>query len=78
MSDQATLAVLLTESLKQAIETKALPREAYSVEETAQILGVTRRTITGLIDSQQLRVVRVGRHHRIDRKEIERFLGRHK
>jgi hypothetical protein len=57
---------------------QALPREAYSVEETAQVLGVSRRTIEGLIDSQQLRSVRVGRYLRIDRKEIDRYLGRSK
>lgn len=68
---------LLKTSLDDVLS-QALPREAYSVEETAQVLGVSRRTIEGLIDSQQLRSVRVGRYLRIDRKEIDRYLGRRK
>jgi len=63
---------------RDTVPYQALPREAYSVEETAQVLGVSRRTIEGLIDSQQLRSVRVGRYLRIDRKEIDRYLGRSK
>jgi excisionase family DNA binding protein len=46
------------------------------MQEVAEILGVSLRTIEGLVDSQQLRAVRIGRHLRIDRKEIDRFLGR--
>ena len=68
---------LLKTSLDDVLS-QALPREASSVEETAQVLGVSRRTIEGLIDSQQLRSVRVGRYLRIDRKEIDRYLGRRK
>lgn len=68
---------LLKTSLAEVLS-QTLPREAYSIDETAQVLGVTRRTIEGMIDSQQLRVVTVGRHIRIDRKEIERYLGRTK
>ena len=79
MSDISTATHLtwLTEQIEDAIR-NALPREAYSVEETAKVLGVSRRTIEGLIDSQQLRSVRVGRYLRIDRKEIDRYLGRRK
>jgi excisionase family DNA binding protein len=46
------------------------------MQEVAEILGVSLRTIEGLVDTQQLRAVRIGRHLRIDRKEIDRFLGR--
>lgn len=66
---------LLARSIDEALS-RTLPREAYSAEETAKLLGVSRRTIEGLIDSNQIRVVRIGRHLRIDRREIDRFLGR--
>lgn len=77
MSDNSTATHLswLTQSIEDAMRS-ALPREAYSREEVAKILGVSVRTIDGLIDSQQLRAVKIGRHLRIDRKEIDRFLGR--
>lgn len=77
MPDNSTATHLswLTQSIEDAIR-NALPREAYSRQEVAKILGVSVRTIDGLIDSQQLRAVKVGRHLRIDRKEIDRFLGR--
>lgn len=79
MSDNSTATHLswLTQSIEDAMRS-ALPREAYSVDETAKLFGVSRRTIEGLIDSQQLRSVRIGKHVRIDRKEIDRYLGRTK
>jgi excisionase family DNA binding protein len=67
---------LLQQSIEAAMRKSTIPREAFSREEVADILGVSVRTIDGLIDSQQLRAVRIGRHLRIDRKEIDRFLGR--
>jgi excisionase family DNA binding protein len=67
---------LLQQSIEAAMRKSTIPREAFSREEVAEILGVSVRTIDGLIDSQQLRAVRIGRHLRIDRKEIDRFLGR--
>jgi len=77
MSDNSTATHLswLTQTIEDAIR-NAVPREAYSRGEVAKILGVSVRTIDGLIDSQQLRAVKIGRHLRIDRKEIDRFLGR--
>lgn len=79
MSDSSTAAQilgLLTQSIEAAMRKSTIPREAFSKQEVADILGVSVRTIDGLIDSQQLRAIRVGRHLRIDRKEINRFLGR--
>ena len=67
---------LLQQSIEAAMRKSTIPREAFSREEVAEILGVSVRTIDGLIDSHQLRAVRIGRHLRIDRKEIDRFLGR--
>jgi len=67
---------LLQQSIEAAMRKSTIPREAFSREEVAEILGVSVRTIAGLIDSHQLRAVKIGRHLRIDRKEIDRFLGR--
>ena len=79
MLDNSTATDLswLSHSIEDAIR-NVLPREVYSVDETAKVLGVSRRTIEGLIDLQQLRSVRIGKHVRIDRKEIDRYLGRTK
>ena len=67
---------LLQQSIEAAMRKSTIPREAFSREEVAEILGVSVRTIDSLIDSHQLRAVRIGRHLRVDRKEIDRFLGR--
>jgi excisionase family DNA binding protein len=78
MSDaiQPQIVALLNRSIEAAVRKSIVPREAFSMQEVAEILGVSLRTIEGLVDSQQLRAVRIGRHLRIDRKEIDRFLGR--
>jgi excisionase family DNA binding protein len=75
-TDTTQILGLLQQSIEAAMRKSTIPREAFSREEVAKILGVSVRTIDGLIDSQQLRAVRIGRHLRIDRKEIDRFLGR--
>jgi excisionase family DNA binding protein len=75
-TDTTQILGLLQQSIEAAMRKSTIPREAFSREEVAEILGVSVRTIDGLIDSQQLRAVRIGRHLRIDRKEIDRFLGR--
>lgn len=67
---------LLQQSIEAAMRKSTIPREAFSRQEVADIFGVSVRTIDGLIDSHQLRAIRIGRHLRIDRKEIDRFLGR--
>jgi excisionase family DNA binding protein len=75
-TDTTQILGLLQQSIEAAMRKSTIPREAISREEVAEILGVSVRTIDGLIDSQQLRAVKIGRHLRIDRKEIDRFLGR--
>jgi excisionase family DNA binding protein len=75
-TDTTQILGLLQQSIEAAMRKSTIPREAFSREEVAEILGVSVRTIDGLIDSQQLRAVKIGRHLRIDRKEIDRFLGR--
>jgi len=75
-TDTTQILGLLQQSIEAAMRKSTIPREAFSKEEVAEILGVSVRTIDGLIDSQQLQTIKIGRHLRIDRKEIDRFLGR--
>jgi excisionase family DNA binding protein len=75
-TDTTQILGLLQQLIEAAMRKSTIPREAFSREEVAEILGVSVRTIDGLIDSQQLRAFKIGRHLRIDRKEIDRFLGR--
>lgn len=49
-------------------------RMAFSVGETAEILGVSDKTVRRLIDRKLLRASRALRHLLIPKKEIERFL----
>ena len=49
-------------------------RLAFSVKETAKILGLSEKTIRRLIARRLLRASRALRHLLIPRKEIERFL----
>jgi excisionase family DNA binding protein len=51
-----------------------LMRMAFSVRETAEILGVSDKTVRRLIDRKLLRASRALRHLLIPKKEIERFL----
>lgn len=49
-------------------------RLAFSVKETAELLGVSDKTVRRLINRRLLRPSRALRTHLIPRKEIERFL----
>jgi len=49
-------------------------RMAFSVQETAILLGVSDKTVRRLISRKLLRPSRALRHHLIPKKEIERFL----
>jgi excisionase family DNA binding protein len=51
-----------------------LPRLAYSVRETAVILGVCEKTVRRLISRGLLKSSSALRHILIPKKEIERFL----
>ena len=58
------------------LSARALPpdRQAYSVEEVAAMLGVTPKSVYRLLQRGLLRSLKALRHHRIPRKEFERFL----
>ncbi|MGH7971596.1 MAG: helix-turn-helix domain-containing protein, partial [Limisphaerales bacterium] len=47
---------------------------AYSVREVANMLAVTEKSVYRLIARGLLKPLRVFRHHRITKKELERFL----
>lgn len=49
-------------------------RLAYSVKESAEILGVSEKTIRRLIQRRLLRASRALRHLLIPKKELDRFL----
>lgn len=51
-----------------------LPRLAYSVDETAEILGISGASVRRLIVRGLLRCSQAIRHKMISRVEIERFL----
>lgn len=51
----------------------ALPRLAYSVRETAWLLGVSEKSVRRLISRGLLHPSRSLRHLRISKDEIERF-----
>ena len=52
-----------------------LPRLAYSMKETAQILGMSYATVFRLVQRGLLRTIPAIRHKLIPRKEVERFLN---
>jgi excisionase family DNA binding protein len=66
------------ETLRAASAEKSLEaaplRLAYSVVETAEILGISEKTVRRLISRGLLRASHALRHLLIPRKEIERFL----
>lgn len=49
-------------------------REAYSIREVARALAVSEKSIYRLIARGLLRPLKTFRHHRITRKELQRFL----
>lgn len=53
----------------------SLPRLAYSVRETAEILGVSEISVYRLLERKLLRSSKALRHKLISRAEIERFLA---
>ena len=52
-----------------------IPRVAFSVKETAEVLGVSEKTVRRLVTRQLLRPSRALRHLLISKKEVDRFLA---
>jgi excisionase family DNA binding protein len=51
-------------------------RLAFSVEETAALLSISRSQAYRLIDSGELETVRIGRCRRVTRRQLEDFIRR--
>lgn len=54
---------------------RCLPQMVYTVEEAAEILKVSRKTIYRLVDRKQLHATKALRHLRITKKSLEQFLA---
>ncbi len=46
----------------------------YTIEETTQILKVTKRTIYNFISSGQLKAVKIGKYWRIKHADLQDFI----
>lgn len=53
----------------------ALPRLAYSTQETAEVLGLSIATVRRLIAKGRLRTIRGIRHRMVPVSEIQRLLA---
>jgi excisionase family DNA binding protein len=58
-----------------ALDATADSRRAYTINETARILSVSRSTIHKLINNKSLKTIRVCGHPRITRASVEDLLG---
>lgn len=63
-----------TDSQNQTATTTALPRLAFTMKETAEILGVSYITVHRLLKRGKLRASDAVRNKVIPRTEIEKFL----
>jgi excisionase family DNA binding protein len=55
------------------IQTNTIPRLAYSLNESAHAIGLSRRMLYQLIDSGELRTIKLGRRRLVPRDELERL-----
>ena len=51
---------------------------AYSITDTAKLVGLSRSKIYELFDTGDLKHLKVGRRTLIERSEIERFIAAHR
>jgi len=47
----------------------------YTIEEVAQILRVTQRTIYNYIKDEGLPAIKIGKHWRVKHSDLEKFLS---
>lgn len=52
-----------------------VPRTAYSLNEAAQSLGLSRRALYGLMDRGQLTTVKLGKRRLVPVAELERLVS---
>ena len=58
-------------------QSNTVPRTAYSLDEAAQSLGLSRRTLYGLMDRGQLTTVKLGKRRLVPAAELERLVSTH-
>jgi excisionase family DNA binding protein len=62
-------------SMNDSDLTPPMRRIMWSLAEVAQLMGVSKRTIEGLINGGELRAKRVGRKLMVSQRELDRFQG---
>jgi excisionase family DNA binding protein len=60
-------------SMNDSDLTPPMRRIMWSLAEVAQLMGVSKRTIEGLINGGELRAKRVGRKLMVSQRELDRF-----
>ena len=70
----ARYAALLTSVIRGSEHEMTIPRLAYSVDEAAAMIGVSRRSIYELFRSGQLGSVKIGARRLIRRTDLDAFL----
>ena len=65
----------MTDDDPAATTTDREPRLAYSPDEVAVALGISRELVNDLIRTGQLRSVKAGRRRLISRKHLDEFLN---
>ncbi len=56
-------------------QSNPVPRTAYSLDEAAQSLGLSRRTLYDLMDRGQLTTVKLGKRRLVPAAELERLVA---
>jgi excisionase family DNA binding protein len=60
------------------METTTDPPLLLNLDEVAQQLRCTRRSVERQVANQSLRVARIGRSVRVERRELETFIAAHR
>ena len=55
-------------------QTPTVPRHSYSLDEAAQSLGLSRRTLYHLMDAGKLSTVKLGKRRLVPAQELERLI----
>lgn len=75
-SPAVSLVAAIVDELRRIQSANATPpRLAYTLEETAAVLGTSKRTIEGEIARGNLRAKMIGRALHVSASELQRYLG---
>ena len=53
---------------------KAMPTALLAIDDVAQLLGISTKTVRRLIERRDLSAIRVGSQLRIDQRDLEDFI----